>query len=206
MDKTRLQDLDEAVRRYLAWHSIVAERRRGAQTISAPSDSGRRRGRRRPTVPWRRGFPRHTSGSSFLCRALRRHRSNGNRFASPGQDALAVRASKRLRNDELLVTSLAASRLRMEMDRVPLWRGNHVAVKQLVEDFARYLYMPRAKETVRRPRRDPRRAWPAYPGSKTHSPSLTATTDRQLDIAVCRPGVRSRSWMRTLPDCWSSPM
>ena len=29
------------------------------------------------------------------------------------------------------------------MDDVPLWRGDHVAVKQLVEDFARYLYLPR---------------------------------------------------------------
>ena len=26
----------------------------------------------------------------------------------------------------------------MELDRIPLWRGDHVAVKQLVEDFARY--------------------------------------------------------------------
>jgi hypothetical protein len=31
----------------------------------------------------------------------------------------------------------------MELDRVPLWRGNAVAIKQLVEDFARYLYLPR---------------------------------------------------------------
>jgi hypothetical protein len=29
---------------------------------------------------------------------------------------------------------------------VPLWRGDHVAVQQLVEDFARYLYLPRLKE------------------------------------------------------------
>jgi hypothetical protein len=35
----------------------------------------------------------------------------------------------------------------MELDRVPLWRGNHVAVKQLVEDFARYLYLPRLKDS-----------------------------------------------------------
>jgi hypothetical protein len=26
---------------------------------------------------------------------------------------------------------------------VPLWRGEHVSVKQLVEDFGRYLYLPR---------------------------------------------------------------
>ena len=63
-----------------------------------------------------------------------------------GADALAVRASKKLRNDELLVTSLAGTRLRMEMDRVPLWRGEgqeRVEVKQLAEDFARYPYLPR---------------------------------------------------------------
>ena len=34
----------------------------------------------------------------------------------------------------------------MELDRVPLWRGDHVAVKQLAEDFARYLYLPRLKD------------------------------------------------------------
>ncbi|MGQ0569467.1 MAG: AAA+ family ATPase, partial [Armatimonadota bacterium] len=60
-----------------------------------------------------------------------------------GQDPLAVRASKKLRNDELLITSFAGTRLRMELDRVPLWRGDHVEIKQLVEDFARYLYLPR---------------------------------------------------------------
>jgi hypothetical protein len=38
--------------------------------------------------------------------------------------------------------------LRLELDRVPLWRGNHVAVKQLVGDFSRYLYLPRLRETA----------------------------------------------------------
>ena len=64
-----------------------------------------------------------------------------------GQDALAERASKKLKNDELLVVTFAASRLRMEMDRVPLWRGNHVAIRQLVDDFGRYLYLPRLQNT-----------------------------------------------------------
>src|SRR5690606_8858034 len=60
-----------------------------------------------------------------------------------GQDALAVRASKKLRQDELLVTQLGPARLKMELDRV-LWRdGDHVAIRQLVEDFASYLYLPR---------------------------------------------------------------
>ncbi len=65
-----------------------------------------------------------------------------------GQDALAARASKKLRSDELLLTGFAPSRLRMELDRVPLWRGeSHVAIKQLAEDFGRYLYLPRLADS-----------------------------------------------------------
>jgi hypothetical protein len=44
---------------------------------------------------------------------------------------------------ELLVTAFAGTSLRGELDRIPLWRGNHVAIKQLAEDFARYIYLPR---------------------------------------------------------------
>ena len=35
----------------------------------------------------------------------------------------------------------------MELDRVPLWRGDHVAIKQLSEDFGRYLYLPRLADS-----------------------------------------------------------
>jgi hypothetical protein len=64
-------------------------------------------------------------------------------FRLGGQDPLAVRAGKKLRTEELLLEGLAGSRLRMELDRVPLWRGNHVSIRQLVDDFARYHYLPR---------------------------------------------------------------
>ena len=47
----------------------------------------------------------------------------------------------------MLVTTLAGTVLRMHLDRVPLWRGDHVAVKQLVEDFGRYLYLPRLADS-----------------------------------------------------------
>lgn len=60
-----------------------------------------------------------------------------------GGGPLAFPASKELRGDELLITSFAGTQLRMELDRV-LWRGDHVTIKQLVEDFARYLYLPAA--------------------------------------------------------------
>ena len=58
------------------------------------------------------------------------------------RDPIAVRASRKLRSDEFLVTTFAATRLRMDLDRSP-WRGDHVAIKQLIEDYARYLYLSR---------------------------------------------------------------
>jgi len=64
-----------------------------------------------------------------------------------GAEALAVRASRKLRNDEGLFTIMAGTRLRMELDKVPLWRGDHVSVAQLAQDFARYQYLPRLKDT-----------------------------------------------------------
>ena len=65
----------------------------------------------------------------------------------PAQEALAVRAAKKLRNEGLLVTQMAGTRLRMELDRIPLWRGDHVSIKQLADGFARYLYLPRLRST-----------------------------------------------------------
>jgi len=143
VDKTRLQDLDEAVRRYLAWKSILAEQKTldlsphqvaQAETQKASADSA---------VTAR--LPEAYQWLLVPVQASPQATVEWQAFRLSGQDALAVRASKKLRNDELLVTSFAATRLRMELDRVPLWRGDHVPVRQLVEDFARYLYLPRLR-------------------------------------------------------------
>lgn len=143
-DKTRLQDLDEAARKFLAWQSILAEKEalnldpqqvKQAQTQMAAADS-MVTARLPETYQWLLVPEQTTPQAAITWQALR----------LTGQDPLAVRASKKLRNEELLITSFAASRLRMELDRVPLWRGDHVAIKQLAEDFARYLYLPRLKD------------------------------------------------------------
>lgn len=59
------------------------------------------------------------------------------------QDPLAVLASKKLKTEELLVMGLVGTRPRMGLDKIPLWRGDSVSIKQLAEDFASYLYLPR---------------------------------------------------------------
>lgn len=144
-DKTRLQELDDAARKYLAWNSILAERQplnlspyqvTQAETQLAAADSAVT-ARLPETYQWLL-VPGQTSPQAAVTwEALR----------LSGTDALAARASKKLRTDESYLTSFAPSRLRMELDRVPLWRGDHVAARQLVEDFARYLYLPRLKDS-----------------------------------------------------------
>ncbi|MBU2261083.1 MAG: AAA+ family ATPase, partial [Proteobacteria bacterium] len=146
-DKIRLQDLDEATRKYLAWESILAEKGekglnldpqqvKQAETQKTTAD-GAITARLPETYQWLLVPVQTTPQAAIEWQAMR----------LSGQDALAVRASKKLKNDELLITSFAATRLRMELDRIPLWRGNHVAIKQLAEDFASFIYLPRLKDS-----------------------------------------------------------
>ena len=68
------------------------------------------------------------------------------RGSAQGTESLAPRASKKVKGEELLLLQLGGIRLRHELDRIPLWRGNHVHLKELTEDFARYLYLPRLRD------------------------------------------------------------
>ena len=140
-DKTRLQDLDEAVRKFLAWNSILEEEEKlnlsphqvkQAETQRTAAE-GAVTARLPETYQWLLVPTQANPQAAITWQSIR----------LSGTDPLAERASKKLKSDELLIVNFAASRLRMEMDRVPLWRGNHVAVRQLIEDFGRYLYLPR---------------------------------------------------------------
>ena len=136
--------MEEGIRRYLAWKSIIADK----ETLDLPPHQVRQAevqqtaaedavvARIGETYQWLLVPTQSTPQSAVNLNAIR----------LTGQGALAERASRRMLNDELLVTSFAGTRLRMELDRIPLWRGNHVAIRQLLDDFARYIYLPRLKE------------------------------------------------------------
>lgn len=144
VDKSKLQDLDESVRRFLAWQSILEEKDildlspfqvRQAQTQKDSASSV-------VTARLPEGYQWLLVPTQEIPQSLVEWQC----FRLTGHDPLAVRASKKLRNEERLLMGLAATRLRLELDQVPLWRGDHVALKQLVEDFARYIYLPRLRE------------------------------------------------------------
>ena len=141
VDQTRLQDLDEAIRRWLAWSSILQDKEtlnldphqvRQAEA-QLKSEDGAVVGRLPEAYQWLLAPVQSTPQAAVEWQALR----------LTGQDPLAVRASKKLRSEELLVPVLAGTRLRLELDRVPLWRGDHAEIRQLADHFARYLYLPR---------------------------------------------------------------
>lgn len=148
-DATRLKELEQAVREYLAWKSIEDERDSLGLDSFQTNQAKTRREQFDDTVEQRIPetyiwllIPEQPDPQGTATWTEIRLQSQG-----PSQEALAVRAAKKLRNEELLVTQMAGTRLRMELDRIPLWRGDHVGVKQLADDFARYLYLPRLRST-----------------------------------------------------------
>ena len=60
-----------------------------------------------------------------------------------GDGTLAERASRKLIDNQLLNRVFSPVLLRIELDRIPLWRANHLAAGELWELLARYLYLPR---------------------------------------------------------------
>jgi hypothetical protein len=143
-DTTRLQELNHAVKSFLAWKSIRGERvelnldpfqTKQAETKCQNADETVN-GRIPEAYQWLL-VPQQLDPKGDV---------DWIEIRQQGSDPLPQRASKKLRNDELLLVTLGGERLRHEIDKIPLWRGNHVAIKQLAEDFATYLYLPRLKD------------------------------------------------------------
>lgn len=147
-ERARLEELEQAVRSYLAWSSILidAEGERPSLNLDnfQRSQATAQRKIADQTVESRIAetftmvlAPVQDDPTAPLTWTAVR---------AGGNDPLAVRASKKLKPD-LLITGYAATALRLELDKVPLWRGDSVPIKQLVEDFARYAYLPRLRDS-----------------------------------------------------------
>ena len=145
-DSRALESLEQATRNFMAWKSIDAEKEsmdlssfalKQAETKLKDADTTVR-ARIPETYTWLLvPAQEQTTGPITLVESR-----------VTGGDGLAARAAKKLSGDGSLISGFwAGTLLRRELDRIPLWRGEHVSVKQLADDFATYVYLPRLKNS-----------------------------------------------------------
>lgn len=143
-DRSRLDELEAAARYFIAWKTICDE---ATQLNLDPFQT-------RQAIAQRGTWDKTTQGRTFetfqwLLAPMQGKDQGSIEWQTSrvsGNDPLAVRASKKLKNDGQLITLFHPTSLRLELDKIPLWRGDHVSVKQLVEDFASYLYLQRPRD------------------------------------------------------------
>jgi hypothetical protein len=144
-DKARLEELRDAARWYLAWKSVHDEHeelnldaleRRQAETQTRHFDEAVTQ-RIGETFVWML-TPRQEAGKPEVTWEQTR---------VSGTEPIPIRVSKKLRVEEGLITEYSSARLRMDLDRVPLWKGDHIEVKELWSYYARYLYLSRLRDS-----------------------------------------------------------
>jgi len=142
-DKTRLEELKQAVRSYLAWKSIVEDKiALNLDVFQSNHAEGKRKtgidtikSRLPETFVWILTPYQESGNSEVLWDESKMNGSN--------QEAYLTRVIKKLISQSQLYSDFASSELRINLDRVPLWRGDNIPVRQLREDFAKYLYLPK---------------------------------------------------------------
>jgi hypothetical protein len=144
VDQNRLTDLENAIRQFMAWESITRECDALNLDPFQANQAKTQCQRANDTVNIR--IPEAYQWLIVPQQPEPKGDMQWEEKRLQGQDALAVQAAKKLANMDMLFTQFGGIRLRMELDRIPLWRGDHVGIKQLSEDFARYLYLPRLKD------------------------------------------------------------
>ena len=145
-DKKERESLIDAVKKYLAWDSIFEEKGEEALNLDAyqANQAKSKRDEISKTVEQR---IKTAYKWLLIPEQPEPDGPEGWRDKSIKTDGhLAENASKRLESDEELVSKFGHTNLRADLDNIPLWRGNHVALSELQEFYASYLYLNRMKD------------------------------------------------------------
>ena len=138
-DEKRLAELERAVRQYLAWKSIENEKE--ALDLGAFQAGQAKTKREQSEEAIKQRIPEAFRWLLVPVQYDPKGTMEWEEQSLNGQGTLAERASKKL--DKSLIKIFGGGVLRHEMDKVPLWRGDHVSIQQLTEDYAQYLYLSR---------------------------------------------------------------
>jgi len=148
-DLVRLGELERAVRQFKAWKDIVDRKDelnldtfQGNQAATKLANAEKAVAARVPeTFIWLL-----VPGQGEPVQGQPLPPVEWSEFKTQGEGSLAARVIKKVKNDNLLMIEMAGEILKLKMDAIPLWRGNHVPVRQLLDDFAKYHYLPRLRD------------------------------------------------------------
>lgn len=142
--ETRLGELRTAVRQHLAWQSIL-EDHKNERIELGKGDEAQARSKLAETdeTITQRVFetyqhvlvPEQTAGT----KEIRWHQTKPS-----GSGSLAERVARKLESEERLITAYGGARVRMDLDRIPLWaeRGD-ITVDALWAAYCQFPYLPR---------------------------------------------------------------
>jgi len=143
-DLVRIKELKSAIGQYLAWKTICAEKE--TLNLDAFQSKQAETKRRNANDTINAQIPEAYQWLLVPTQPDPKGEVVWTEIRQQGSDSLALRASKKLKNEELLLVQMGGIRLKIELDRIPLWRGESVLIKQLIDDFATYLYLPRLRD------------------------------------------------------------
>ena len=148
-DAKRYEELDDAVRQYLAWRELAGTEERIRELELPPQQAAQARKRLKDadeTVNLRISasyqwllVPVQTTSSPLRIDELK---------ADTNKDRLAERASDRLKNADMLRVVQGPQNIRLNLDQYlsSVWSSGHIAVGKLWEYYCQYPYLPRLAE------------------------------------------------------------
>ena len=148
-DAKRYEELDDAVRQYLAWLDLAGTDERIRELELPPQQAAQARKRLKDadeTVNLRISAsyqwllaPTQTTSSPLRIDELK---------ADTNKDRLAERASDRLKNADMLRSVQGPQNIRLNLDQYlsSVWSSGHIAVGKLWEYYCQYPYLPRLAE------------------------------------------------------------
>ena len=145
-DQGRLADLNDAVRHWLAWRSIDEDREMLNLDAAQAKQATAKRAEFDQVVDARLleawqwllvpSVPADDPTGEIKWEAVR----------VSGSEPLAVRAARKLKSDEALVTEYSGVRLRLDLERFLWGDREHVRVRELADAYGKYLYLPRLRD------------------------------------------------------------
>lgn len=142
--EARLAELRTATRQHLAWHSILEDDQRDkldltkgdeAQAKSKLAETDETVTQRIAETYQHILVPEQTPGT----RDIRWHQTKPS-----GAGTIAERIARKLESEERLITVYGGTRVRMDLDRIPLWSERRdISVDTLWKAYAQFLYLPR---------------------------------------------------------------